>query len=127
MRLSERLVVFIFRPIYRTFFDRLVWWFLLKVKIFMLADVRAQLDGMEARLRSDDSHRRLTAMEERLRSVEANNVAQWDALEQLLLALFRQPAVSPADAKSNVRGDQTPIRSATDPNAVHAAAAGHIR
>ena len=68
MRFGERVVVFILRPIYRTFFDRLFWWFLLKVKIFLLADVHARLESIEARLQKDDSQQQfLAAIEERFR------------------------------------------------------------
>lgn len=120
MRLGERLVVFILRPIYRTFFDRLVWWFLLKVKIFMLADIREQLERMEARLQSDDSQQRWAAMEARLRSMEAGNAAQWDALEQLHLALFRQP-----ESQSSEEDTEAPqymaISSDTKKSRTHAA------
>jgi hypothetical protein len=74
----------ILRPIYKAFFERPLWWFLGKVKAFFLAEIGPQIESTESRL---------AAIEERLRSMEANNAAQWDALEQLLLALFRQPEV----------------------------------
>lgn len=93
MRFGEKIVVFIFRPIYRTFFDRLFWWFLARVKVFMLADIEAQLNSIEQHLRT---------IEEQHRAVASSNAAQWDALEQLLLALFRSSNVSGAEV---TRGD----------------------
>lgn len=122
MRFGEKIVVFIFRPIYRTFFERLFWWFLLKVKVFMLAEVRAQLDSVELRLRADDAQRRLAAIEERLRAAELSNAAQWDALEQLLLALFRQPESRASDPDWKVgAGQENSISNARDLMRAHAA------
>jgi hypothetical protein len=122
MRFGERVVVFILRPIYRTFFERLFWWFLLKVKVFLLADVQAQLNSIEARLRSDDSAQRWAAMEERLRSAELSNAAQWDSLEQLLLALFRQPYFRTSDSDRKLdTGQEGSFSSAGDMNRAHAA------
>jgi len=74
----------ILRPIYKAFFERPLWWFLARVKAYFLAEIGPQLESNESRL---------AAVEERLKSAEANNAAQWSALEQLLLALFRQPEV----------------------------------
>ena len=87
MRLVRKVLGAILRPIYKAFFERPLWWFLAKVKAYFLAEIGPQL----------------TAIDERLRSTEANNAAQWDALEQLLLALFRQPEVhiEPGDLKRN--------------------------
>jgi hypothetical protein len=95
MRFGERVVVVIFRPIYRTFFDRLFWWFLEKVKVFLLGDIAVQLQNMEQRLvtAQSESQQRWAAMEEQLRNAQASNAEQWNALEELLLALFRQPAL----------------------------------
>ena len=120
MRLGERLVVFILRPIYRTFFDRLVWWFLLKIKIFMLADIREQLERIEARLQPDESQQRWAGIEERLRRMEAGNAAQWDALEQLHLALLRQPELPSAESDTEAL-QYTLISSDTKINRAHAA------
>jgi hypothetical protein len=65
------------RPIYRSFVERPLWWFLAKVKTFFLAEIGVQISQID----------------ERVRRIEANNAAQWDALEQLLLAMLRQPEV----------------------------------
>jgi len=84
MRLVRSAVVSILRPIYKLFLEGPLWWFLAKVKAFFLAEIGPQLDSMG---------RRLTEVEERLTSTEANNAAQWSALEELLLALYRQTEV----------------------------------
>ncbi|HEX4168707.1 MAG TPA: hypothetical protein VHZ55_24855 [Bryobacteraceae bacterium] len=94
LRFGEKVMLFILRPIYRTFFERPLWWFLTKVKIFFMADVTAQLEIIERRLREDHQQRWAT-IDERLRNLEANNTAQWDALEKLLLSLFRQSEWQP--------------------------------
>jgi hypothetical protein len=73
----KRLVKKSLRPIYKRFFERPLWGFLGRVKNFFMAE----------------TEQRLAAIEERQRLAEANNAAQWDALEQLLLALFRQPEI----------------------------------
>ena len=52
--------------------------------MYFLAEIGPRIESAEGRL---------VAIEERLRSTEANNAAQWGALEHLLLALFRQPEV----------------------------------
>lgn len=126
MRFGERVVVFILRPIYRTFFERLFWWFLMKVKVFVLADVQAQLASIEARLQNDDSQQRWAAVEERLRRAELNNAAQWDSLEQLLLALYRQPHYPASESDWQLSTDQeAPFSSTGDINRAHAA--GNLR
>ena len=56
------------------------------------AALEAQLRGAEAKS--------IAAMEERFRHLEATNAAQWDAIEQLLLALYRQPDARSAVAES---------------------------
>ena len=127
MRFGERVVVFILRPIYRTFFDRLFWWFLLKVKIFLLADVHARLESIEARLQKDNSQQQfLAAMEERFRGLETNNAAQWDSLEQLLLALFRQPQFRGLDTDWKTSLEQeVRLEAVGEVNRAHAA--GNLR
>jgi hypothetical protein len=70
------------RPFYRLLVERPLWWFLSRVKAYFLAEVGVQIE---------QTGQRLAAIEERLRAMEANNAAQWDGLEQLLLAMFRQP------------------------------------
>ncbi len=121
MRFGEKIVLFIFRPIYRTFFERLLWWFLTKVKIFFLADITAQLDNIERRLR-DDHQQRWALIEEKLRGAELSNTAQWDAIEQLLLALFRAPELQTSNSDWKFSLPQhTSILSSTDLNRVHAA------
>jgi len=82
MRFVRKVLGAILRPIYKGFFERPLWWFLARVKSFFLAEIGPQIEGNE---------RRVAAIEERLRSMEANNAAQWNALEQLLLGLFHQP------------------------------------
>jgi hypothetical protein len=62
----------VLRPIYRRFFKKPLWSFLSKVKVFFIADFVAEI-------------------EPKLAAIEARNVAQWKALEQLLLAVIRLP------------------------------------
>lgn len=121
MRFGERIVLFIFRPIYRTFVERLLWWFLTKVKIFFLADIAVQLDSIERRLR-EDHQQRWAVIEERLRGAEVSNTAQWDAMEQLLLALFREPELPRLDSDWKFNSAQcTAISSPAELNRAHAA------
>jgi hypothetical protein len=87
-----RFVQKLFRPIYRAFFERPIWWFLGKVKAFFFAETSARLESIDRHLYEGSANRReLAAIEERLRAAEATNAAQWDAIEQLVLALFQQP------------------------------------
>lgn len=125
MRFGEKVVLFIFRPIYRTFIERLLWWFLARVKIFFLADIAAQVDNIERRLR-EDHQQRWAAIEERLRGAEASNAAQWGAMEQLLLALFRQSELRPLDSDWKLSAPQhTPISIPAELNGVDGP--NHIR
>ena len=125
MRFGEKLVVFIFRPIYRTFFERLLWWFLARIKAFLFAETGAQLsqilrklEGIEARLQQQ----RWSEIEERLRVMEANNAAQWDGLEQLLLAMFREAGNQNIDERWGTSMHQESSGSSVaDLNRVHAA------
>jgi hypothetical protein len=97
MRLVRKAIVSILRPIYKFFFERPLWWFLAMVKTFFLTEIGPQLES---------TARRLTAIEDRLSSTEGNNAAQWSALEQLLLALYRQTEVRiEPDERSNTEQD----------------------
>jgi hypothetical protein len=125
MRFGERIVVFVFRPIYRTFFDRLFWCFLAKVRVFFMADITARLDALEQRLQAENSQR-WAAIEERLRSAETSNSAQnsvqWDALEQLLLALYRQPDSGALDLyRKRDTSEEPPVSNPTEFHRAHAA------
>jgi len=124
MRFGEKIVVFILRPIYRTFFERLLWWFLARIKVFFLAEIGVQLSQILRKLENIESgqQQRYAAIEERLRAAESNNAAQWDGLEQLLLAMFRQPEARPSDTERRTTTPQEiPISNGTDLNRVHAA------
>jgi hypothetical protein len=90
MGLGQRVFVSITRPIYRKLFERPLWWFLAKVKAFFFAETSERLAVLE---------NKLGEIEERLRRIEAANsgqetanAVQWNAIEQLLLSLLRQPA-----------------------------------
>jgi hypothetical protein len=128
MRFGERLVVAIVRPIYRTFFERLFWWFLAKVRVFLLADLNAQVSNIERRFDKAElnAQQRWAATEQHLRNAQQSNAAQWDALEQLLLALYRQPALLGSDPNGR-RGapEEAAFIGETDLTRVHAA--GSIR
>lgn len=113
LRFGERITLFFFRPLYRTFVERLVWWFLTKVKIFFVADMAAQVDSIDRRLREEDHSKRWAAIDQRLRSLEQANAAQWSAIEQLLLAMFQSselPALDPDGRDSALQGDAVASR-----------------
>jgi hypothetical protein len=97
MRFAKRAVVTTVRPIYRAFFEEPLWWFLDKVKTFFLAELNVQMS--QSLSKAEDLERRLRAIEERFDKVERGNEAQWDSLEQLLLALFRQPEAPASDSE----------------------------
>ena len=119
MRFTEKLAVIFVRPLYRTFFERPLWWFLARVKTFFFAEVGVQLANIERRLAEDHHAQRLATIEERLRMLEANNAAQWDALEQLLLALFRQSEVPFTESVASSAAPDA--RQSNGLNRVHAA------
>jgi hypothetical protein len=121
MRFAEKVAVYLFRPVYRAFFERPLWWFLARVKVFFLGDMAAQVESIERRLR-EDYRQRLTAIEERLRAAEENHLVQWDAMEQLLLALFHQPQLrTMARNGESDAPHETPVLTAAPVNRTHAA------
>ena len=81
MGFVKRVVIFFARPIYKGLIERPLWWFLARVKGFFFAETMDRLTAIEARL---------TALEKRedFNRIEAHTAAQWDAVEQLLLALI---------------------------------------
>lgn len=127
MRFGEKLIVYIFRPIYRTFFERLFWWFLTRIKAFFFAETSVQLSQILRNLENIESsqqqqQQRWVEIEQRLQRVEAVNAAQWDGLEQLLLAMFRQPELrNPNEEWGSINSPETSGASATDLNRAHAA------
>ena len=112
MGLSKRAAIYVCRPIYRKFFERPLWWFLAKVKVFFLAEISQQIQTIENKLC------KLVNIEECLRSAEKSNVAQWDAIEQLLLAMFRQPESRRANLEEDT-GSLQNTSSATELNRVN--------
>ncbi len=101
MRPLKKLAIAIVRPFYKALFERPLWWFLSKVKAYFFEEVNQRLSDLEERVRpgrineSTGSNERalverLQGIEERLRHIDSGSAAQWDALEQLLLAMFRQ-------------------------------------
>ena len=106
MNFTEKAVSFLIRPIYRIFFEKPIWWFLAKVKAYFFAEIGVQLGNFERRFQIEDAvdQQRWTSIEQRLRDFEAANAAQWDALEQLVLALFRQSESRSLDSDARVSG-----------------------
>ena len=123
MEFADRLVISIARPVYYAFFARPLWWFLAKVKAFFFAETTVALENIERRLREDQQQQPWAAIEERLRSLEKNNAAQWDAMEQLLLSLFRQSEAQTAESewKFSVPAETPSLTTTTDSNRTHAA------
>lgn len=98
------------------------------MKAFLLAETGAQISECLRRLERIESEQRqrLATIEERLRAAEASNAAQWDGIEQLLLAMFRQPESRSSDAEWKTAASQpNPASNGADLNRVHAA--GSIR
>jgi hypothetical protein len=134
------------RPIYRTFLARPLWWFLARIKAFFLAELAPQLTNIESRLNALESLERevqaiervatqactfqanasvtLEKIERRLQALEegsARSAAEWDGLEQLLLALFRLPASHVSTPDWNTSSPEAAVVNATDLNHSHVA------
>jgi hypothetical protein len=118
MRAGKRAVIYVARPIYRKFIERPLWWFLAKVKVFFMAETSERLSLLESRV--VELTNLLQANEQRFRNMEASNTAQWDAMEQLLLAMFRQreSRLYDADRESGTL-QQSAILNTTDVNRVN--------
>jgi hypothetical protein len=101
MRLAKKIA----RPIYRAFFERPLWWFLAILKEFFLAELSKRSVALE--IKSEGQLQKLDNIEERLRSAEASNSAQWDAIEQLLLAILsqREVRISESDPEGSASQD----------------------
>ncbi len=119
MRFGERVLIFVFRPIYRTFIERPLWWFLSRVKAYFLVEVGPQLENIGRHLQ--DQQQRWAALEERLQRAEAGNAAEWDALEQLLLALFREPGPQSSTRASTPENPEASALPESNQNRAHAA------
>jgi hypothetical protein len=93
MRFGEKLVVFFLRPIYRTFFKRLLEWHFKKVRTSLLLEVNEALSGLSTRVgrieERLDGNLTGSVMDERFRKLEEASLAQWDGIESLVLALIR--------------------------------------
>jgi hypothetical protein len=117
MGLAKRATIYVGRPIYRTFFEQPLWWFLSKVKAFFFTETAERLLIMEHKL---DRLEKLGNIDERLRNAEVINAAQWDALEQLLLAMFRQRESRISDSgREDSTPQYTPICDATGSDRVN--------
>jgi hypothetical protein len=117
MGLGKRVAIHVARPIYRKFFERPLWWFLSKVKAFFFVETTERLLIIEHKL---DRLEKLGNIDERLRNAEVSNAAQWDALEQLLLAMFRQRESHISDSdREDSTSQYTPICDATGSDRVN--------
>lgn len=120
MKFVERAIVSILRPIYRALIERPLWWFLAKVKAFFFAEITVQVAEGFSKL--EDLERRLRTIEERLQGAERNNGAQWDALEQLLLAMFRQQQFQTSELNGKLTSpEESSISNSADLIRAHAA------
>jgi hypothetical protein len=124
LRFGERIGVFVVRPFYRAVVARPLWWFISRVKAYFLAEISPQLESIGRQLEHERHllatiEGRLHSIEDRLHGIENGNNSQWDALEQLLLALYRQPEVKLTEPNSEA------VRGNNDQSRTHAA--GHIR
>lgn len=141
------MIRFLLRPIYRAFLKKPLRWGLIRLKAFLLADIAARLQTVEdlsAQLRDAEanlaaqlhtlraelvpylqrSEMNLSSLEPRLaeqfRILDANNAAQWDSIEQLLLAMFRLPQ-SQTSGDDGIAPDEPHYFKTIDLNQVHAA------
>jgi hypothetical protein len=96
MGLAKRAAIYVARPIYRTFVEQPLWWFLAKVRTFFMAETSERLLALEQRLAELENQH----IHELFRHAEASNAAQWDAIEQLLLAMFRRPEPPTSDSEA---------------------------
>lgn len=119
MRLAEKLVVFLLRPIYRTFFERLVWWFLTRIKEFFFSEVNASLADITARL--DRIERGEGGPQAAFESVSA---AHWGVVERLILSLLRQPE---SLVPNHTAGWQEPAAGSFETDPVHSNGPTNVR
>jgi hypothetical protein len=103
------------RPVYRRFVERRLWWFLAILKRFFLDDIAAKIDDIDRRLKVQES------AIERL-AADRSNAAQWDAIEQLILALFQHSESRSQNPDWEVRplDHQAPTSGATESYQVNA-------
>lgn len=117
MLVDRKPFIYVWRPLYRSVFDGLIWPFIARIKSFyfeesarnqaaLLANDRhilELLNGIEARQSVLTSQ--LQQINERLAVVERDNVEQWAPIEQLLLCLLRDPVeFQPTAADTRIEG-----------------------
>jgi hypothetical protein len=88
MGLIKRAAVAFVRPFYKALVERPLWWFLSRVKAFFFTETMDRLAAIETKLGGFEN---LPRYQDHFNHIEASNAAQWDALEQLLLAVLSQP------------------------------------
>lgn len=115
MRLLQRAGIIVVRPVYRAFVEKPLWWFLAKVKAFFFAETTERLLLIENKLAALERAESVDAL---FRRTQADNAAQWDAIEQLLLAMFRQPELQDAERGAST-SEQNVISSATGSSRVN--------
>ena len=89
MLVDRKPLIYLWRPIYRLVFVGVLWPLLGRVGKVMISEVKAELTSMEHRLASIEQE------QQRFRAqLEADNRAQWQSIEELLLCLLRDPGVA---------------------------------
>jgi hypothetical protein len=88
MLLDRKPLIYLWRPVHRVVFEGIFWPFVARVGKSMLGEIKAELTVMERRLASIEHE------QQRYRAqLEAENRAQWQSIEELLLCILRDPGV----------------------------------
>ena len=88
MLIDRKPLIYLWRPVHRVVFEGIFWPFVGRVGKAMLQETKAELTSMERRLASiEQDQQRFRAQ------LEADNRAQWQSIEELLLCILRDPGV----------------------------------
>jgi len=93
MLLDRKPFLYLWRPIYRTTFQGLVWPFLTRVKQFFFAEISAEIRdihiaGEAATARIASLEHQTDVIVNRLIAIEIEQQNEWHATQSLLLCLF---------------------------------------
>ena len=90
MLLDRKPLIYVWRPVHRLVFEGIFWPFARRVGKSMLEETKAELISIERRLASIEHEQQRQRAQ-----MEADNRAQWQSIEELLLCILRDPGVVP--------------------------------
>jgi hypothetical protein len=89
MFVDRKPFIYVWRPFYRIVFAGLIWPFLTRIKLFVIAEPASRLATIEHRLATIEAQNNMLVA--RIAGMEDEQRKHWDSISKLLLCLFQQP------------------------------------